>query len=292
MISTDIRIDARKTLSASQRIKLPGVSTRYNYQNPIKMNPSNLPPSLNTIPLEIRHKIYKYLLINPVLGKLESILGESRSSDEWDFVTNYDLHPVILRVCEQNYEEGCDILYSQGIIVCFNRFLLRLGYYSPVSPLFRYNHGHHRVQSDEIDIDDTPPAITKVQRWKMVVSSYKDLDWERQTWGLNVFPYFCNRLCNIPIKEIEVVLCDVNTETEQQHMGPELTLRPLTILRNVGRLTIREAKLDEFPYPKSLENLHDRNESSEVPSGKSNMPDQRLYEKMKNLVQSDGPVEQ
>ncbi|ESZ94391.1 hypothetical protein SBOR_5255 [Sclerotinia borealis F-4128] len=207
---------------------------------------SDPPPSLNTIPLE-----------------LESILGEDEGyifEDE-----KYDLHPAVLQVCQQNYEEGCDILYAQQFIVCFNTYLIKDCY--PRSPLFRRNIRFQHSRCHEYNT-----SFKNVRRWKIIVSSYNNIGWiETPSWGLNAFEYFCDRLSSVAITGLEIILCDPNSESKRRPIKPREILRPLTILRN------------RFNYSTS--------DSSEVSQRKSNMPKPRMYKKLKHLVEGNRPVE-
>ncbi|KAF7901001.1 hypothetical protein EAF00_003222 [Botryotinia globosa] len=69
-------------------------------------------------------------------------------------------------------------------------------------------------------------------------------------------------------------------------MEPRQTFLPLTILRNVGNLTIREAALDEFPPPRhnSLFSNRDSKLLLSYPD-ESNLLDKKLYKKLKRLVE-------
>ena len=65
---------------------------------------------LETIPVEVRIEIYKYLLINPILGKPDSIHGGF--SSRYGSTIKYELTPGVLGTCHQIYLEASPILYG------------------------------------------------------------------------------------------------------------------------------------------------------------------------------------
>ncbi|TGO61812.1 hypothetical protein BCON_0024g00120 [Botryotinia convoluta] len=256
------------------------------------------PPSLNTLPLEVRFKIFKNLLINPVLGELESVLGNYpvRAQDNGDI--KYNLHPAILRVCRQNYKEGCEILHSQPFFLCYNIQLLNMGHpdedKNTFTPLLRYSSSYRKNGLDCKEIKEiTQPAFKKVRRWRIVISSYKSSKSLRPEWEINLFQYFCDLVFGIPIRGLEVILRNLaRPEFGEELMEPRQTFLPLTILRNVGNLTIREAALDEFPPPRHNSSFaQDNSELLLAYSEKSNLLDKKSYKELKRLIEGNSPVE-
>ncbi|TGO27010.1 hypothetical protein BPAE_0049g00370 [Botrytis paeoniae] len=231
------------------------------------------PPSLSTLPLEVRFKIFKNMLINPVLGELESILGnyQFQARDNGDI--KYHLHPAILRVCRQNYEEGCEILYSQPFFLCYNRQLLNMGHSdedkNTFTPLLRYGSSYRQKGLDCKEIKE----ITQLQG-------------TRQEWELNPFQYFCDLVFGIPIRGLEVILRNLaGPEFGEELMEPRQTFIPLIILRNVGNLTIREATLDEFPPPRHYSSFAQGNSSLLLAyPEKSNLLDKKLSEMHRHVI--------
>ena len=59
---------------------------------------------LETIPVEVRIEIYKYLLINPILGKPDSIHGGF--SSRYGSTISAELTPGVLGTCHQIYLEA------------------------------------------------------------------------------------------------------------------------------------------------------------------------------------------
>ncbi|KAF7939584.1 hypothetical protein EAE99_001389 [Botrytis elliptica] len=257
------------------------------------------PPSLNTLPLEVRFKIFKELLINPVLGELESILGNYQVQAPYDPI-KYHLHPSILRVCRQNYEEGCEILYSQPFLLCYNRKLLTMGHpqgdKNIFTPLLRYGNSYRQEGLDCKEIKAiTQPAFKKVRQWRIIISSYTVSKEIRPEWEHNLFQHFCDLVFGVSIRELEVILWDLAVpEYGGKLMEPRQTFLPLTILRNVGNLTIREAALDEFPPPAPRKNSRFSQSNSKLLLAypdESNLLDKKSYKKLKRLVEGNRPVE-
>ena len=96
------------------------------------------------------------------------------------------------------------------------------------------------------------PGVIKVQKWKVIVTTY-----EHTTRGpLQDFKAFCHAIVHSPrLESIEVIIIPVGLEATIQK-NPRNTrsscdvhelLKPLITLRNVGRLTIRNADAREFP---------------------------------------------
>ncbi|TGO66745.1 hypothetical protein BOTNAR_0055g00340 [Botryotinia narcissicola] len=255
------------------------------------------PPTLNTLPLEVRFKIFKELLINPVLGELKSILGNHQVQAPND-VIKYHLHPSILRVCRQNYEEGCEILYSQPFFLCYNRQLLNMSHpevdKNTFTPLLGYGPSYRQKGLDckEIKVI-TQPAFKKVRQWTIIISSYTIRKVIRPEWKHNLFQHFCDLVFGVPIRQLDVILWDLAVpEYGEELMEPRQTFLPLTIFRNVGNLTIREAALDEFPPPR-IDSRFSQRDSKLLLSypDKSNLLDEKLYKKLKRLVEGNRPVE-
>lgn len=97
----------------------------------------------------------------------------------------------------------------------------------------------------------------------------------------------------VPIRGLEVILWDLAVlEDGEELMEPRQTFLPLTILRNVGNLTIREAALDEFSPPRHNSRFSQPNSKMLLAyADKSNLLDKKSYKKLKRLVESNRPVE-
>ncbi|TGO17969.1 hypothetical protein BTUL_0013g00420 [Botrytis tulipae] len=109
----------------------------------------------------------------------------------------------------------------------------------------------------------------------------------------NQFQYFSDLVFGIPIKGLEVILWNLAVpEFDEELMQPRQTFLPLTILRNVGNLTIKEAALDKFPPPRHNSRFSQRNSKLLLSyPDESNLLDKKLYKKLKRLVEGNRPVE-
>jgi hypothetical protein len=70
---------------------------------------------LETILIEIRFKIYKYLLINPILGEPDSIFTDVSFGNGSKI--KYGLAPGVLGKCHQIYVEASSVLHGQNTIL-------------------------------------------------------------------------------------------------------------------------------------------------------------------------------
>lgn len=69
---------------------------------------------LDMIPLEIRNLIYGYLLVDPMLAEVESVLRSDK--DEQSHPSQkYELSPELLSTCRQIYDETSDFLYCSKL---------------------------------------------------------------------------------------------------------------------------------------------------------------------------------
>ena len=117
-----------------------------------------------------------------------------------------------------------------------------------ITPLLRHNYSCHQEGMDWKEIKEiTEPAFKKVRRWRVVIGSYKSTECMRRDWDHNMFRYFYELVFGVPIRELEVILWNLaKPKFGQEFMKPSQTFLLLTILRDIGTLTIREAALDEF----------------------------------------------
>jgi hypothetical protein len=116
-----------------------------------------------------------------------------------------------------------------------------------VCPLFRH------AQSDPILRVSGFPVLSKVQNWRIVISTYKG-----PHDPVTDFKAFCRAISvSYPLKSLEVIMVPDGREREiKQHLLPYQTtsristdslLSHLESLRNVQHFTIRNADAREFP---------------------------------------------
>ncbi|TGO42570.1 hypothetical protein BHYA_0007g00700 [Botrytis hyacinthi] len=162
------------------------------------------------------------------------------------------------------------------------------------TPLLRYGSSYRQKGLDCKEIKEiTQPAFKKVRQWRIVIISYTIRKALRPEWERNLFQHFCDLVFGTPIRGLEVILWDPAVpEYGEELMELRQTFLPLTILRNVGNLTIREAALDEFPPPRHNSRFSQRNGKLLLADpDKSNLLDKKLYKKLKHLAEGNGPVE-
>ncbi|KAL2075153.1 hypothetical protein VTL71DRAFT_95 [Oculimacula yallundae] len=193
---------------------------------------------LECIPLEVRKLIYRYLLINPDLADIQSVMHCAKN--ELDHPSQaYELSPAILRTCHQVYIEASDILYGS------NTFIADLG--QPLcSPLLRtrvfddtvYGHSYKPIRIMRPATFDKP-AVRKARRWKLVPLAGRKALYHKAEPG--IYPRFmaqaaahrlaqlCYQLaCSTP-NYLEVIF-DINCTADEV----EKEVRRLRFLRNIG----------------------------------------------------------
>ncbi|KAF5874556.1 uncharacterized protein Bfra_004567 [Botrytis fragariae] len=244
--------------------------------------------ALDKLPLEVRRMIYKELLVNPVLGTMKAIEADT----EFGVEATYGLTPAILRTCRSIYEEASEVLYDQTFIIkCdYNYRGGSLGQRPVMScpcPILRYRY-KLTPPLTRLEIPVKSSAMTQARSWKVLIdSSVDDIDYHQQ------FYEFCRAVCDARPKKIEIVMLKTGTgppnAAQVGRLGicrtwnPWETLAPLTMLRNVGKLTIRNE------YPPFLHEIDGFNPDAVV--WNSNEPGKLLTRMLQNLVQSDRPVE-
>ncbi|KAM3085584.1 hypothetical protein ACMFMG_002654 [Clarireedia jacksonii] len=230
-----------------------------------------------TFPWEIRQEIYKYLLINPILATEEAL--------EENVV--YGLGPAILRTCRQIYTEASEVLYSQVFISHCGRIKFKYRPPYPQTPFSRKVPHFNETVRWKIDPIFRILAMGKVRRWKVL------LDGEIYSAGsISQLTDFCQAVCRAAPKRIDVYirryfLFAHNVLFQPSNFGtPSETLGPLSMLRNVGLLTVRNyfLEMDKCDLTGFLRNRHDWiYEAIE--------PGRALTRTLKTLAEGDRPVE-
>jgi hypothetical protein len=217
---------------------------------------------LTALPLEVREKVYKKLLCNPILASPSSVTKDSLFGDELE----YDLHPQLLRVCRQIYDEASRILYE-----CNTFYIACCHCYEPspvenplieVSPLTRRINGI-------MDLPDGPTHtlynnamhIRKVKRWRVIISTLREPDISAQMeWSL---VDFCFAISIDPPHSMTVVLIphglDITLDeySDDGQMDEsnfyydyqpfETVLKPLRTLRQLKALKFIYARPKDLP---------------------------------------------
>jgi hypothetical protein len=264
---------------------------------------------LETIPVEVRIEIYKYLLINPILGKPDCIHGGF--SSRYGSTLKYELTPGVLGTCHQIYLEASPILYGQNtiLIACVEAAILSVWrsewiQYINLSPLTRYCHdGDHdgETMDEKIQLEKIP-AFARVKNWKILVSRL-DFYWDnrfRLSW--NLFK-FCRAICHSAPDTIELAIIpssmeEAFTNAEEHTVEMYALLAPLKILRRVGNLLIRAAEPEDLRGLTLLRKWEPDdpdtgfNTAEDIPVVESwDLPTKEAEDELVDLVTGDSPVE-
>ncbi|TGO24111.1 hypothetical protein BPAE_0112g00300 [Botrytis paeoniae] len=229
------------------------------------------------LPRETRDMIYELLLVNPILGKSCSVADRTSSPRSplphgpSQPPLKYELESQVLRVCRAMYSEASETLYESNTfyIACckyecstdcrpsrsaFNRGM-------EMTPITRH---YNRLGHGQLFLFDHP-AVVKVKRWRVIVSSFMDSDvmggcHEMRIWSIE---NFCQAITQSPSISLEIALAPIGLEKcEESHwFRDEVSyqemkdmLKPLRMLRGVKKLRFRDASWDELPnvYPYNI----------------------------------------
>ncbi|PQE28428.1 hypothetical protein CJF30_00008138 [Rutstroemia sp. NJR-2017a BBW] len=166
---------------------------------------TTFPIFFTVLPPEIRDRIYKKLLCNPILASPSSVTRDSLFGEELE----YDLHPQLLRVCRQIYDEASRILYQCNtfyIACCYCREPdLGNDPHIEVSPLTRRINGRLHFRDGPTDtIYNNAMHVRKVKHWRVILSTLRDPDPSaRMEWSL---VDFCFAISINPPHSMTVVL--------------------------------------------------------------------------------------
>ncbi|CAD6443818.1 74e68f26-9f09-417a-bcb2-879139476eac [Sclerotinia trifoliorum] len=229
-------------------------------------------PFLHVFPLEIRLKVYEYLLVRKILGMAQSVTQTSRFGAD----LKYDLCPEVLRLCRQIYKEALPFLYGKNTfyISCFRvdnhpvfdqsfdsvyrQFYESdrvLGYETEVDgpqvelcPLTRYENCETVVPYPVPDLCHYT-TVPRVRNWRVVVSRIRDPGghWD-PTWCLIDF---CLSISAQPPISLEVLVlpCGLDYSENESYAFWECddVLSPLRLLRNLQKCVIKEACASDVP---------------------------------------------
>jgi hypothetical protein len=255
--------------------------------------PSELKPPcyfLEMIPIEIRNQIYGELLLNPILGTVES-LGDGSADGVYAGGVKYNLSPSIISACRQVRDEASEILYGKNtfFIACMaesSNWTERPGIeFSPFSRKWK-----DQVFTTGIFNFEKLSNYEKVQHWKVLISQYEihNNGWgPTRHWSLSSL---CHGLRHAAPKSLEIMIIPQQMEnSDTGHMisggGVENILKPLKALRNVGSLTIRSACLED------VRNLDYFKHKIEYRVHESDLPNPDYEHELHQLITGNSPVE-
>jgi hypothetical protein len=215
------------------------------------------------LPLEIRREIYKYLLVNPILA-IEDALEKEIA---------YELDPAILRTCRQIHNEASEVLYSQPF--CASTLNIYAYCKTPFTRKISYKDRW------KVDHKIRLLAMRKVRRWKI-----KIYDSEAERRCNTHIVDFCQAVCRAAPKQIDVYVGTDLDENLRVSSSPAATLHPLTMLRNVGLLTIQDCYFDFSQVA-----LVGRHKSWTYGIYEDVVSNSTLTKTLKMLAEGDEPVE-
>ncbi|KAF7887003.1 uncharacterized protein EAF02_003650 [Botrytis sinoallii] len=214
-------------------------------------------PFMRKLPIELRLKIYKLLLVNPKLSETESI----GKAVEYGKSVKFELTPAILSTCKAIHSEAEPILYGSNtfIIECIGGYGPVGSLHVPQSPLTRF------TDPSFDDFDDNPfdfsafSALKKVKRWRILTGAYRPTP--TNPVPAKSFVHFCQALCQEaptqPQRSLEIVLAlarvntgiaTIKTEDTQYKFSQDqlkYLLQPLRLLRDIKlELNIAQFKTD------------------------------------------------
>ncbi|KAI9646037.1 hypothetical protein NHQ30_005475 [Ciborinia camelliae] len=208
------------------------------------------------VPPEIRDEIYKFLLVNPMLGQGSSVTTVANpvlSGTAWKkevTAPKYDLHPVVLRVCKQMHQEGLRMLYERNVFYmdCTN-WIYRddslqraYGYNAEdetdkfpvttalnVTPLTRYSeHLHVSPTSDDWTWQgnqlfyEQPPLSRLMGPQARYVRQWKvivsgDAWVDKGRFAENALTQFCHVICQRPGLMLSFIVCTDQTSNNNEN---------------------------------------------------------------------------
>ncbi|KUJ10057.1 uncharacterized protein LY89DRAFT_740458 [Mollisia scopiformis] len=257
---------------------------------------------LKTIPIEVRREIYKYLLINPILGSIKSLHNREGSAPglfgegaaKSSYRKRYGLHPALLRTCKAVYGEAATILYESNTF-----FFQSLSNENVLCPLFRnspemplqYSFSRLRLPfpGQRLTAGHFEGVFKKIKHWKVTLSSHKGWEASCPSHGL---VYLCRMICDSSPKSlhVEFVPCGSLTiptfpDIPRQYKASRM-LQPLLWLRNLSEFTVthlpdNETSSYEWWYSPLLVRFRTFH--------KVDLP-KDLVAKLKFIVQSNTPV--
>ncbi|KAM0181990.1 hypothetical protein ACHAPF_001516 [Botrytis cinerea] len=232
-------------------------------------------PFMKKLPVELRLKIYKLLLVNPKLSEADTI-GKAA---EYGKCVKFELTPTILRTCKAIHDEAEPILYGSNtfIIECIGGYGPVGSLHVPQSPLTRFTDPSFDNFEDTDSEDDfernmmgysgteipfdfsTFGALKKVKRWRILAGAYRPTT--TNPVPAKSFVHFCQALCQeaptqpqrsleivIALARVSIVISPTRAEDTQYKFSQDqlnYLLQPLRLLRDIHlELNIAQFKTD------------------------------------------------
>lgn len=207
---------------------------------------------LQKIPVELREQVYKHLLVDSILST-PACINRNNAHHHVNTV-KFGLHPNILRVNRQIYDEASKVLYGDNTfrVECISR---ATNPYYPMSAINRYfdpSGSHEKYRSlGEVSV------VKKVKHWKVLISAYRGTSLHAPSPD---FVDFCRAIADTKPISLEVMVIGRGLEKQDSrgfsyddnvdsyHPLVKVT-KPLKLLTNVGYFTMIDAANSELPPP-------------------------------------------
>jgi hypothetical protein len=233
-------------------------------------------------PLEVRRDIYKYLLVNPMLGHSE-MENHSYGDNGQSKYIEYDLSPSLLLTCRQMYIEAADVLYGCNTyyLYCFPD-IPHVWEFNPSCPILR----HGDTYSTQPPFNENK-AAAKVRHWKILVSSYSKES--SISYSPNPSLLEASRLMHTSRPQsADILVIPQGVEAMpglgERYQNIHEVLRPLHLVRfPKGLFAISDASFDEIKI--SVHNLR------LVPQYVSQIEGNNSQDALVELINSNAPVE-
>ncbi|KAF7949112.1 hypothetical protein EAE96_008281 [Botrytis aclada] len=137
------------------------------------------------MPREITHRIFSYLLTNPILATgtaITTIADPVRNGRRVVNVPKYGLHPAILRVCKQMYHDGIHVLYQQNefIMDCTN-WMYRDDSNEELGGIYEYTSSHDQDYFPITTALNVSP-LTRYAKHSNVAPTEQDWEYQGNTF--------------------------------------------------------------------------------------------------------------
>jgi len=193
------------------------------------------------VPQEVRNMVYEYLLVDPILNRIDSISKQSN----YGAATSYTLSTSLLYVDSETSKEAVEILYGRNT------------FYLACLPSDEETHLYSRVHLSPITIfqqqgDRGFPSIresraaAKVRHWTVVISA-RDIGGTTPPWALQEF---CRALDHTTTKTVHICLIPKYIEDglgNGDYTDISALLQPLKLLRLIQSFQVRDASIFEIP---------------------------------------------
>ncbi|KAN0098374.1 hypothetical protein V8E51_014037 [Hyaloscypha variabilis] len=202
---------------------------------------------LQTIPIEVRNHIYRYLLVTDILSTSRAVQRPEVINDQ--FMDRYGIHPEILQTCKQVSKEASIVLYEMNV------FIMECDHETNASPIFRHQFAYPKEKTSVLGRNiHTCKSMQKIKQWKVLVGAHKMKSALSPTTS---FIYFCRAICDATVRSLRVEIIPKGIATAYdnnpvlllagQYYPLAAVLAPLRMLRNIPKLELGSVEGDDLP---------------------------------------------